>query len=238
MLHSLTELRTPSRIALASAAALVGVFGLACSSDSNTGFVGAPAILVAAAGDGTNNTVGGGIGPFVVKVTDTAGTPITNVAVTFASSPGLTITPTTATTNEDGTAFTAGTFGSIAGVYTVTATVAGISTPLVFHTTAFADAASVFVASGGNSQSGGAGTVLPEPLQISITDKFGNGISGVSITWSAAAGTLTGAQNHTDAGGNATATYTLPAIPGGSSVTVNTTIGGVPTTVTFTETGH
>ena len=146
--------RTPPRTALTTAAAIVGVFGLACSSDSNTGFVGAPAIAVAAAGDATNNTVGLPIGPFVVKVTDTAGTPVTNVPVTFVASHGLTITPTSATTNEDGTAFTAGTFGNIAGVYTVTATVAGISTPLVFHTTAFADVPSVFTASGGNNQSG------------------------------------------------------------------------------------
>ncbi len=238
MLPSLTELRIPSPTVLAAAATLVGVFVVGCSSDSNTGFVGAPAIAVAAAGDATNNTVGLPIGPFVVKVTDTAGTPISNVAVTFTSSPGLTITPTSATTNEDGTTFTAGTFGVIAGAYTVTATVAGISTPLVFHTTAFADVPSVFISSSGNNLSGAAGTVLPEPLQISITDKYGNGISGVVVSWSAATGTLAAIQNHTDAAGRATASYTLPATPGPSTVLVNASLGSTPLTVTFTETGN
>jgi adhesin/invasin len=230
--------RTPSRTALAAAAALVAVFALACSSDSNAGFVGAPAILVAAAGDGTNSTVATEIGPFVVKVTDTAGTPVTNVPVTFTSSAGLTITPTSGTTNEDGTVFTAGTFGDVAGNYTVTARVAGISTPLVFHATAFADVPSVFAATGGDNQAGLAGSVLPDFLQVTVSDKYGNGISGVSVAWSAAGGTLTAAQAHTDANGLATATYTLPAIRGSSQVMVAATVGSTPMTVTFTETGN
>jgi adhesin/invasin len=216
--------------------AIVTTLGLACSSVANTGFVGAPAVVIAFAGDASNSTVGTAIGPFVAKVTDTAGTVIPNVAVTFTASPGLTITPTSGTTNEDGTAFTAGTFGLVAGTYTVTATAAGISTPAVFHTTAFPEVASV-ISSSGNNQSAPAGNALDEPLQVFVTDKYGNPIQGIVISWAAASGTLVGAQGHTDASGRAAATYTLPLTKGLSSVVVTTSLGSTPTTVTFTETG-
>jgi hypothetical protein len=86
-----------------------------------------------------------------VKVTDSAGTPLTNLSVTFtAPASGASGTfagngaSTTATTNAQGLA-TASTFtaNSIAGTYNVTASVTGVATPAMFTMTNVSSAPAV-----------------------------------------------------------------------------------------------
>jgi adhesin/invasin len=226
--HALTSL----------AAAVVFVLAAACSNNSSTGFIGAPAILTITGGDGSNATVNTQIGPFVVKVTDTAGTPVQNVTVNFTSSAGLTLTTTTAKTDESGSTFTSGTFSTVAGTNTVTATAAGISPPVVFHTTAFPDVPSVFALAGGNAQTGPAGSMLGEVLAVSVHDQYGNPISGITVTWTTPHGVLGSTATHTAMNGVAQTTFTLPPVVGAASVTATATISNIAKAIVFTLTAN
>lgn len=232
-----TAIRARTLTSLAAAAA-VSILAAACSDNSSTGFVGAPAILTITAGDGSNATVNTEIGPFVVKVTDTAGTPVQNVTVNFVASAGLTLATTTSKTDESGSTFSSGTFSTVAGAYTVTATAAGISTPVVFHTTAFADAPSVFALAGGNGQTGAAGSMLGEVLAVSVHDQYGNPISGITVTWTTPHGVLGSTSTHTAMNGVAQTTFTLPPVMGTASVTAAATINNTAKSILFTLTAN
>jgi adhesin/invasin len=237
-LHSpIAVARTNARTALICGAAVVAILAIACSSNSSSGVTGPPANLTITGGASLNGTVGTDIGPFIVKVTDTAGTPLPNVTVNFTASSGLTLNNTTATTNSDGTAFTSGTFSHVSGGYTITATVAGIAAPTTFHTTANPDVASAFVLASGNNQVATAGTPLGEPLVVRVTDQYGNPIPGMTVNWYATRGTIGAASNHTDVNGGAQTTFTLPGIVGPTTVTASAMINTVTVTVTFTANG-
>jgi hypothetical protein len=225
--------RKLAHAALACSSAVGVIVVAACSSGSSTPFVGSPAVLVAIAGTNLNGTVGTQVGPFAVKVTDTAGTPIPNVTVNFTVSSGATLSTVTTTTDGSGNATTAATFGHVAGVYTVTATANGISTPLVFQTTANADVAATFTLAGGNNQIAPGGTAVGELLAVRIADQYNNSISGATVSWSAVRGILGTTAGHTAANGVSTTTFTLPVGTGASAVTAN----ALGITITFTETG-
>jgi adhesin/invasin len=232
-----TGIHHHARAALTSGAVIVAALVIACSSTGNTGFTGRPAILAIAGGADLNGTVGTDIGPFTVKVTDTAGTAVPNVTVNFVASSGLTLSNSSATTDVAGVAVTSGTFGHVSGVYTITATAAGIATSAMFHTTANPGAAAAFILAGGNNQSGPAGTPLGEVLAVSVTDQYGNPIPGVTVSWSATRGTVGSPSTHTAANGVAQTTYTLPVLAVPTTITASTTISGVAMNVLFTATG-
>jgi adhesin/invasin len=229
--------RNHARFAVTCAGAVLATLAVACSSNANSTFVGPPALLTAASSDGMNGTVGTDIGPFVVKVTDTAGTLLPNVVVHFTASNGLTLAAATGTTDASGTTHTSGTFGYVAGPYTVTATVAGISAPLVIHVTANADVATAFSVFAGNNQTAAGTTQLGEALAASITDRYGNGIAGITVTWTAVSGIIGTPSTHTASNGVAQTTYTLPKGAGPSLVTATAIVNSTNMTVTFTENG-
>jgi uncharacterized protein (TIGR03437 family) len=89
--------------------------------------------------------------------------------------------------------------------------------------------------SGGNSQSGRAGTALTLPLTAQVTDKCGTPVSGVTVTWKVSQGSATLATTSTvsNQGGAVSTHLTLGQVPG--TVQVTATIG-TSTSVTFTET--
>lgn len=226
------------RALLCGTAAAALVFGTACSNTDNGGTVGPPAKLTIAAGDLLNENVGGNIGPFVVRVTDSANVPLPNVTVNFVGSTGLTLTNASATTGQEGTAFTAGTFSLVSGQRTVTATVSGIATPVVFTATANPDVASKYVIAGGNNQSGPAGTLLSDPLSVSVSDQYNNPIPNVTVSWTAPRGTIGTPAGHTAANGRSTTEFTLPAATGTTIVSATATINNTNVTLTFTTTSN
>lgn len=70
------------------------------------------------------------------------------------------------------------------------------------------------------------GQALAVPLQVKVTDGFGNGRAGLPVTWTASAGTLSAASTQTDNAGTAQISWTLGTVAGPQSVTasvVNTT---------------
>lgn len=88
---------------------------------------------------------------------------------------------------------------------------------------------------GGNNQTGVAGTTLKKPLSVRVTNAYtGAVMPGVTINFSdgGSGGTFGNAQAVTNSNGYATTTYTLPALPGVYKINASAT--GF-TTAHFTE---
>ena len=105
-------------------------------------------------------------------------------------------------------------------------------------TSAASGSATNLAAASGSGQTGTVSTALASPFVVRATDGFGNGVSGVPVTWAVAGGggSLGGVTTITDATGFAQATLTLGATPGANTVTAtNAGLSGSP--VTFSATG-
>jgi hypothetical protein len=86
----------------------------------------------------------------------------------------------------------------------------------------------------GNNQTGPVGELLPNPLVVLVTDESGNPVEGVSVTWSAQAGTVTPATTTTASNGRASAQRTLGPDVGAQTTTASASgLTGSP--VTFTS---
>lgn len=142
---------------------------------------------------------------FVVK--DAGGAALSGVGVTVVVSAGgglLTDAPTS--TRNGATPVGTWKLGNTAGLNSVTVTVGSLP-PLVISVTGKAGPpASVSVVSGG-TQVVPAGTDLPVPPIVQVRDQFGNGVSGipVSFTVTAGRGTVSSTPSITDGAGNAAA---------------------------------
>jgi hypothetical protein len=171
-------------------------------------------------------------------VKDGNGNPLTGVSVTFAgpvSGAGVTFSPSaTVTTNNQGVAtVTAAANGTAGGPYSVTATVAGVSTPATFTLTNFGAPASVTVVTG-SGQRTLAGTAFAIPLEVLVKDSGGNTLSGVTVTFAGSGATFSpGAGVQTDSAGVAIVTATANATQGSYSVTA--TVGTLNATFSLTN---
>ena len=211
-----------------------------------------PVVAIAATSGGGQSAVVGAAftNPLTATVT-TGGTPTANVTVTFtapAAEPNGTfagaVATATAMTNSSGVAtspvFTAGT---TAGTYNVTASTTGATTNASFSLTNTAGAAANLAATSGGGQSATVGTAFANPLVATVTDSGGNGLMGISVTFTAPAvgasglfadgGTPAATDTEmTDASGKATSTvFTANATAGGPYNVVATS--GTLTAVNF-----
>jgi len=86
----------------------------------------------------------------------------------------------------------------------------------------------------GNNQVVPTDTILPVPLLVKVTDAFHNPVPGAPVTWKVVSGSisLTGASTTTSANGEATASG-LVISKGGSTVTVQVTVGSASATFTI-----
>ena len=88
---------------------------------------------------------------------------------------------------------------------------------------------------GGNVQAATAGSALPLPLLVHVTDQYGVGFAGAVVTFTATGGATTTATTvTTDANGDASNTATLGTSAGIDSITAS--IAGVVVPVRFSET--
>jgi adhesin/invasin len=196
-----------------------------------------PSVLAIVSGNTQTGVVGTGLTlPLVVKVTGQNGAGVSGVTVTFAATGGASLQSPSAVTDASGQATDSLTLlGTTAGSDTVTATVNGIATPVIFSFVANAGPAAMLAVVSGNNQSAAAGTALTAPLIIKVTDQFGNAVPNANIAWTTTAGTFVGTpQAVTDSTGQAQASLMLPAVAGVATVTA--TLQGTATVATFTET--
>jgi hypothetical protein len=210
---------------------------LASSSGySSASFTETATVLTLAATGGNNQTGSvGGLLPTALTVTATNnGSPVQGVSVTFSDGgAGGSFGSPTAITASNGTASTTYTLPATAQTVTISATSAGY-TPASFTETATVPIILALTPTAGNNQTGGTGTTLPTALAVVATSN-GTRVPGVSVTFSDgdAGGTFGTPVATTDANGNASSTYTLPATA--QTVTVTASSSGY-TSATFTET--
>lgn len=87
----------------------------------------------------------------------------------------------------------------------------------------------------GNNQSANPNTLLPSKLIVSVTDQYGNGVSGVTVTFTdnGAGGTFSSKTAVTTASGQASVSYTTSSKAGTVTISASTSTLGP---VKFTET--
>jgi outer membrane protein assembly factor BamB len=141
--------------------------------------------------------------------------------------------PPSPVTDSNGNASTIYTVPQKAGTYTLTISGTGFGS-ITTTATATPGAAVKIIAYGGAKQTGAAGFNLPKPVVAQAEDAYKNGVSGVTVTFSAKSGAvLTPSSVVTDANGLASTTVQLPPTPG--AVTVTASSAGLKN-VTFAET--
>ena len=185
--------------------------------------------------NGGNNQTGaaGSTLPTALTVLATTnGNATSGVSVSFTDGAGGTFTPNPAVTNSSGIASTSYKLPSTPGTYTVTASSTGYSS------TSFTETATttskILTVTGGNNQTGPAGTTLPTALTLEATNN-GSAVSGVSVTFkdNKAGGTFNPGTAVTNSSGIASTIYTLPK----SAKSITVTAGAVGyTSTTFKET--
>ena len=191
-------------------------------------------------GDAQSAVVGTALASPLRVVVTSDGAPQTGTTVVWSAAGGGSIAPASAVTDGSGIATGTWTLGHTAGIQAANATVTGASgSPVAFSATATAGAAAAMAIHAGNNQTGAAGSSFATPLQVLITDQFGNGVAGVAVTWAVASGggSVTPTSSVSNSQGVASTTQTLPATAG--TVTVTATAAGLtgsPATFTSTAT--
>ncbi len=168
------------------------------------------------------------------KVTLT-GQPSPNVTVTWSATSGNgVVTQATSVTDATGTARNSWRISDTTRVNTLTAAIPGIASA-TFQATGLAGPALnlVRVSKDSSSTVSGASTLLT----VRATDKGGNPVPGVTVTWSSSGGGLTLQQSTTGPGGNADVVFTAGPIGGPAAVyTVTAAAQGIGS-VSFKITG-
>jgi hypothetical protein len=183
----------------------------------------------------------------VVKVTDSRGLAVPNQPVDFTiATGGGNVSPASATTGADGQAGTNWTLGPAAGAQTVTAAAVGNGAPanlsVTFSASALTAAPARLTKVAGDGQNAAAGTNVPTPPSVKVTDAVGNPIQGVLVTFAVTGGGgIVAPAVPVATGGNGIAAVTswqLGPVAGPNQLTATvagTSVAGSP--AVFTATG-
>ncbi len=185
-----------------------------------------------------DGTAGEPLAPLTIVLQDRLGRPAQGVPVTFqVTAGGGSFSQGSVNTAADGRASSVWTLGSVAGTTQEARASAAGGLAAPFQATARAGSPDRILKIAGDDQSFRRGGVLPLPLEIRVTDRFENPISGAGVTWSVASGG--GAPGSgvgvTNAQGEASTTWTLGSALGTQTLTAS--VSGVdPATFTATAT--
>jgi hypothetical protein len=177
--------------------------------------------------------------PIAVKAQDAYNNGVPGVTINFNANNRGIVTPISAVTDATGIARTSLQLPTTVVTVTVTATSVGLTSKPSFLEYSVAGPPANIVVSGGNNQSGSAGTQLSQALAVTVSDQYGNPISGIAVTFSdgGAGGSFASSNpEQTDSSGTASQLYTLPTNPG--AVTINATVSGVNSPAVFSETAN
>jgi hypothetical protein len=219
----------------------VGVITITAASSGYTSATltetGTPTVtnITVVSGQKQTGTVGTQLSlPIVMKAKNSSGKAVVGAPVTFSDGGlGGTFSPNPAITGSTGLASATYTLPTVAKALTVTASDGGVSVRT--SETSVAGPATALNNLSGNNQTGIPNKPLPKKLVVSVTDEYGNGISGITVTFtdSGAGGTFSTATPVTGANGQASTTYTTGSKAGTITVSASTSTLG-PTH--FTET--
>ena len=175
---------------------------------------GEPAAITIVQGNGQSGRVGEALAePLIVEVLDGANRPVAGATVVIELS-GASAEPDTLSTDAQGRASAEITLGSevgeAAGAVRVIAPESPVAVEASFVVVALASSANGLAGVSGDGQTGPAGTALPGPLVVEVTDAFGNPIEGVPITWTPeGGGSVSETSTTTDGEGRTSVTRTL-----------------------------
>jgi hypothetical protein len=185
-------------------AALVALLAVQACSDSRTS---GPLALALSPADGLapSAVVGSVVAPSVVMVDDRE-RPQGGAQITFeVTSGGGALASANVMTDANGRATGQWTLGTVAGTNTVVAR-GGSGTPVTFHVTGVADAASSMQAVSTVSEVAAAGGRVGGTAAVRVTDRYGNAVAGVAVEFLASAGgSVVASLQQTGADGVATA---------------------------------
>ncbi|HVD05925.1 MAG TPA: Ig-like domain-containing protein [Gemmatimonadaceae bacterium] len=175
--------------------------------------------------DGQTGTVGAALAQQVgVLLKDGAGNAVAGTSVTFTAGNGSSVSPSTVATNVSGQAMTTWTLGTAAGGASLTAT-SGTLTPATFSATAVAGPAAQ-LAKLNDGQSGTVGYPLTNKVGVTVTDSYGNPVSGVAVAFAGANGSaVSPASVNTDASGVAQTQWSMGTVAG--PVSASATVGSL-----------
>ncbi|HEX8851690.1 MAG TPA: Ig-like domain-containing protein [Gemmatimonadaceae bacterium] len=220
-----TQWTLPKTAGSATLSATLG--SLPAVSFSATARPGAADTLSIAAAYPSRDTVNTAVGDSVsVRLVDGYGNAISNAAIAFSG--GGTVSPSSAATNAAGVARAKWVLPKTAGAASLVASIGNLS--VTFNVTAVPGPAAN-IARVGSSQTGTVGQVLPDPLQVTVTDAYGNAISDATVNFSSSGdGVATPASATTNASGQASTQWKLPttsgnALLGASVQNISTTFG-------------
>ena len=192
----------------------------ACGGDLVLPNAGEPSVISIVDGDAQVDTVGRPLpDSLVVEVTDPEGRQVEGVEVVFIAPAGSTLAPNdTVFTGADGLAAIQYTLPTASGPQSIEARATPV-TPTTSLTATFSaiaepEQATTLLLLGGDKREAEVQTALPESLAVGAVDRFGNGVPGVSVSWSASEGSVSPEVVITDADGRAAAQRTLGSRPG------------------------
>jgi hypothetical protein len=202
---------------------------------------GEPATITIVQGDGLSGRVGEALADLlIVEVLDVADRPVPGATVVIDLS-GAVAEPDTLSTDPQGRASAEITLGSQVGEADGAARVIAPEGPAAieaaFTVVARPSSANGLAGVSGNGQTGSAGTALPAPLVVEVTDAFGNPIANIPIRWAAGegGGSVSATSTSTDSEGRTSVIRTLGPTAG-TQTTVATSQDLVGSPVTFTHT--
>ena len=174
--------------------------------------------------------------PLVVRLADSTGRALADVAVRFVTKDGGTIEPVSARTDSLGVARAAWTLGRRAGRQVAIVRVA--TDPAIPAETlavvARPGAPAQVVVAGGSAQQATVGDSLARPVTIRITDALGNAIPDVDVTLAATDGTIADKTMRTDSAGRVSVRWILGRAAGVQRLTARAAGIAAPLEVTAT----
>jgi len=208
--------------------------GFSTATFTEQDVVGPVAALSVVSGGKQTGTVGTTLpSPIVIKAKDAVGNSVPNATINFTDNWGGTFNPRSAITDSTGQASTIYTLPIVAKTITVTAT----SGSIVVHATeqSLPGPPAMVLMIQGNNQTAHVNNKLAKMLIVSVTDQYGNGLSGLTVNFTDnhAGGSFTNASPVTAPNGQASTGYTTPSQPG--VVTIDASYGTLQP-VEFTET--
>jgi hypothetical protein len=178
-----------SKLLAVSAASLL-VAAAACGSDSSGPKIGPPAKVEVTSSPTTSGAVKVTGGTFAVKVSDASGQAVSGASVSFSANGGggISLSPTTATTDATGTARTTVVLGTTAGTATITASVSGVTTSASVSLTTIPGAVAKLVVSPDNIRLNAIGDTAS--IVALVQDDYANTVSGSQISYAVTDPTL------------------------------------------------
>lgn len=146
---------------------------------------GAPNVLSVAAGSAQRVAVDEDFSPLRVQVRDALGNPVPGVEVTFTAPTGArtaVLGAGTAVTGPAGTVEVTAAAGARSGAFAVIASAEGVSAPVLFALENLPGAPSALeIAPTSQAQSARAGDPFGAPLLVTVRDRHGNPVPGVTV---------------------------------------------------------